>query len=108
MLSPPEERRPPPILTRVLNRGRVLYEQRFRLVPTKDQHLHRQQQCLHSENNGMDQANGIDHVQKHGLSQAQIAPLQLLVITGVGIRNALATGNHVGQASCIEGLHDNG
>ena len=62
VLSPPEEGRSPPIVTRMLNRGRVLYEKRFRLVPTKDQHLHGQQQCLHSENNGMDQANGIDHV----------------------------------------------
>ena len=56
----------------------------------------------------MDQANSIDHVQKHGLAQAQVAPFQLFVITGVGIRNALAAWDDVGQASGIEGLHDNG
>ena len=86
----------------------MLYEKRCCLVSTKDQHLHGQQQCLHSENNRMDQTDGIHHVQKQGLPQAQIAPFQLFVVTGVGIRNALAPGNDVTKAPGIEWLHDNG
>ena len=42
-------------------------------MPAKDQHLYRHQERLHPENDGVDHAHGIDHMQKQRFTEAEIA-----------------------------------
>ena len=76
-------------------------------MPGKDKNLHWQDKRLDAKEQGVHKPHGIDQVIKQPLGSAETLVIQLVMIAGISIRNALAAGRYIVGLTGVERLHEN-